>query len=50
MKRIVNLRYEAKEVTTPNKPEEKDTVSPTPGKIIEVTPTINTIFLRWSAA
>lgn len=42
--------YEAKEVTTPNKPEEKDTVSPTPGKIIEVTPTINTIFLRWSAA
>ena len=42
--------YEAKEVTTPNKPEEKDTVSPTPGKIIEVTPTINTIFLKWSAA
>ena len=42
--------YEAKEVTTPNKPEEKDTASPTPGKIIEVTPTINTIFLRWSAA
>jgi len=42
--------YEAKEVTTPNKPEEKDTVSPTPGKIIEVTSTINTIFLKWSAA
>ena len=42
--------YEAKEVTTPNKPEEKDTVSPTPGKIIEVTPTINTMSLKWSAA